>query len=67
MGIVEDLKQELEAAKSERLWYETNWCEYVTYTAPDMERAFDTPAGISMPNGMTAMRHNAARERSRKL
>ncbi|MEQ8782516.1 MAG: portal protein [Roseibium album] len=67
MGIVDDLKQELQAARSERLWCENDWREYVTYTAPDMERAFDTPAGISQPNGITAMRHSAAMDRSRKL
>jgi hypothetical protein len=67
MGVVDDLKQGLQAAKSERLWFESNWREYVTFTAPDMEKAFDTPAGITMPSGVAAMRHNAARERSRKL
>jgi|GEM_PF-2072240 len=67
MGIVDDLKQELQGAKSERLWYESDWQDYVTYTAPDMERAFNRPGGIMAPDGMSVFRRSAARERSRKL
>ena len=67
MGIVDDLKQELQAAKAERLWYETDWQDYVTYTAPDMERAFNRPGGIAAPDGMSVYRRSAARERSRQL
>lgn len=67
MGIVDDLKQELQAAKAERLWYETDWQDYVTYTAPDMERAFNRPGGVAAPDGMSVYRRSAARERSRQL
>ncbi|MBN9673461.1 portal protein [Roseibium aggregatum] len=67
MGIVDDLKTELQTAKSDRQWYETDWQDYVTYTAPDMERAFNRPGGITAMDGMSAFRHSAARERSRKL
>lgn len=67
MGIVDDLKTELQAARSERLFYENDWQEYVTYTAPDMERAFNTASGVTARDGMSALRQSAARERSRKL
>ncbi|MBO6629884.1 MAG: hypothetical protein JJ939_15820 [Alphaproteobacteria bacterium] len=67
MGIVEDLKTELQAARSERLFFENDWLDYVTYSAPDMERAFNNANGVSAPDGMTAFRRSAARERSRKL
>ncbi|MBG6148584.1 hypothetical protein IWQ51_006749 [Labrenzia sp. EL_142] len=67
MGIVDDLKQELQSAKSERHWYENDWQDYVTYTAPDMERAFNRPGGIVVPDGMSVFHRSAARERSRKL
>ncbi|MDN3720133.1 portal protein [Roseibium salinum] len=67
MGIVDDLKSELHSARAERQWYEADWQDYVTYTAPDMERAFNRPGGVSAPDGMSALRQSAARERSRKL
>ncbi|PVB59317.1 portal protein [Labrenzia sp. 011] len=67
MGIVDDLTSELQTARSERQWYEADWQEYVTYTAPDMERAFNRPGGVTAPDGMSALRHSAARDRSRKL
>ncbi|GAB4512985.1 MAG: hypothetical protein Tsb0019_10080 [Roseibium sp.] len=67
MGIVEDLKAELQSARTQRQWYEADWQDYVTYTAPDMERAFNRPGGVTAPDGMSAYRHSAARERSRKL
>ncbi|CTQ53119.1 Bacteriophage head to tail connecting protein [Roseibium album] len=67
MGIVDDLKSELQNARSERQWYEADWQDYVTYAAPDMERAFNRPGGVSAPDGMSAFRQSAARERSRKL
>lgn len=67
MGIVDDLKSELQAARSERQWVEADWQDYVTYTAPDMERAFNRSGGVSAANGMRAYHQSAARERSRKL
>jgi Bacteriophage head to tail connecting protein len=67
MGIVDDLKSELQNARSERQWYEADWQDYVTYAAPDMERDFNRPGGVSAPDGMSAFRQSAARERSRKL
>lgn len=67
MGIVDDLKNELSTARSERQWYESDWQDYVTYSAPDMERAFNTPMGIMIPNGVEAVKQNEARQRSKKL
>ena len=67
MGIVDDLKQGLQAARSERLWYENDWRDYVAYTAPDMERAYNTRQGLAMPDGMSVIKKSAARERSRTL
>lgn len=67
MGIVEDLTSELQNARSERQYYEADWQDYVTYTAPDMERAFNRPGGVRAPDGMSVFRQSAARERSRKL
>ncbi|WP_269580839.1 portal protein [Roseibium sp. Sym1] len=67
MGVVDDLKSELQAARAERQWVEADWQDYVTYTAPDMERAFNRPSGVAAANGMSAFRQSAARERSRKL
>ncbi len=67
MGTVDDLKQELQAARSERLWYETDWQDYIKYTAPDMERGFITVRGVSAPTGMAALQSSAAKERSRGL
>ncbi len=67
MGIVDDLKSELQSARSERQWYEADWRDYVTYTAPDMERAFNRPGGVSAADGMSVFRQSAARQRSRKL
>ncbi|MBO6893793.1 MAG: hypothetical protein JJ866_17770 [Roseibium sp.] len=67
MGIVEDLTSELQIARSERQYYEADWQDYVTYTAPDMERAFNRPGGVCAPDGMSVFRQSAARERSRKL
>ncbi|MBO6509647.1 MAG: hypothetical protein JJ979_14425 [Roseibium sp.] len=67
MGIVEDLISELQNARSERQYYEADWQDYVTYTAPDMERAFNRPGGVRAPDGMSVFRQSAARERSRKL
>jgi len=67
MTIVDDLKTELQAARSDRLFYENDWLDYVTYTAPDMERAFNTPGGVVARDGMSAFRQSAAKDRSRKL
>ncbi|QFT30968.1 Bacteriophage head to tail connecting protein [Labrenzia sp. THAF82] len=67
MNIVDDLKSELQSARAERQWYEADWQDYVTYTAPDMERAFNRPGGITAADGMSAFQSSAARERSRKL
>jgi len=67
MGIVDDLTSELQSAQAERQWVEADWQDYVTYSAPDMERAFNRPGGISAADGMSAFRNSAARERSRKL
>lgn len=67
MGVVDDLKTELQSARAERQWVEADWQDYVTYTAPDMERAFNRPGGVSARDGMSALRGSAARDRSRKL
>jgi len=67
MGIVEDLKAELQSARAERQWVEADWEDYVTYTAPDMERGFNRTGGVLAQDGMAALRHSAARSRSRKL
>ena len=67
MGIVDDLKSELQSARAERQWVEEDWQDYVTYTAPDMERGFNRPCGVTALDGMSAFRHSAARSRSRKL
>lgn len=67
MGIVEDLKTELQCARTQRQWIEADWQDFVTYTAPDMERAFNRPGGVTASDGMSAFRYSAARERSRKL
>ncbi|ASP33817.1 portal protein [Labrenzia sp. VG12] len=67
MGIVEDLKSELQSARAERQWVEDDWQDYVTYTAPDMERGFNRAGGVTSSDGMSVFRHSAARNRSRKL
>jgi hypothetical protein len=66
MGVIDDLKTELASAKSDRLGYESDWQDYVDYTAPDMERAFNTTGGVAL-SGVQAMQRSAARQRSRKL
>ena len=67
MGIVDDLKSELQSARADRQWIEEDWLDYVTYTAPDMERGFNRTGGVAAIDGMSALRHSAARSRSRKL
>lgn len=66
MGVVEDLKTELGAARTDRAGFESDWRDYIDYTAPDMERAFNTPNGVTL-SGVQAMQRSAARQRSRRL
>ena len=66
MSVVDDLKRELAAARSERQGYENDWRDYVDYTAPDLDRAFNSVAGVQV-SGMAAWKRSAARERSRRL
>jgi hypothetical protein len=66
MAVVDDLKRELAAARSERQGYENDWRDYVDYTAPDLDRAFNSVAGVQV-SGMAAWKRSAARERSRRL
>lgn len=66
MGIVEDLKKELGSARTARSSYETDWADYVKYTAPDMERGFSYPAAVQN-TGMAALQGSEARKRSRHI
>ncbi|MEI2388090.1 portal protein [Breoghania sp. JC706] len=66
MGVVSDLKQELSAAETDRLGYETDWRDYVDFAAPDMERQFNTARGVTL-TGVQAWKRSAAKERSRKI
>ncbi|WP_150524022.1 portal protein [Roseibium sediminis] len=66
MGVVDDLKTEFSAAQSLRQGYESDWRDYVAFTAPDMEKGFEGTLGKAH-SGVMALQSSAARQRSRHI